>query len=57
MGGEGITPAEVQLGRRLPLNVEAGLAPWSAMEGNRSPSEYATHIIGGAREGHTGVGG
>ena len=44
MGGEGITPAEVQLGRRLPLNVEAGLAPWSAMEGNRSPSEYAAHM-------------
>ena len=43
-GGEGLTPAEVHLGRRLNLNMEAGLIPWSAEELSRKPSVYAAHM-------------
>ena len=41
MEGEGISPAEVHLGRRMHLNIEAGLEPWSAAESGRKPAEYA----------------
>ena len=44
MGGEGISPAEVHLGRRTHLNMEAGLETWSAAESSRKPSEYAQQL-------------
>ena len=44
MEGEGISPAEVHLGRRMHLNMEAGLEPWSAAESSRKPSEYAQQL-------------
>ena len=39
-----VTPAEVHLGRRMHLNMEAGLEPWSAAEGIRRMSEYAQQL-------------
>jgi len=41
---EGLTPAEVHLGRRLQLNAEAGIPSGSAAEQGRTPSQYAQHL-------------
>ena len=38
------SPTEVHLGRRVSLNVEAGLEPWSSEEGKRKPAEYVRHM-------------
>ena len=44
MDGEGISPAEVHLGRQMHLNMKAGMELWSAAEGGRKPSEYAQQL-------------
>jgi RecA/RadA recombinase len=43
-GGEGLTPAEVHLGRRMNINMEAGMVAPSAAEGARKPSLYAEQM-------------
>ena len=41
---EGLSPAEVHLGRRLHINAEAGMAAWSAAEGPRTASKYVEDL-------------
>ena len=41
MNGEGITPAEVHLGRKLNLNLEAAMDSVESEQGERHPSELA----------------
>ena len=44
MDGEGITPAEVHLGRKLNLNLEAGLDSLESEQGSRHPSQYVKDL-------------
>ena len=41
---EGLSPAEVHLGRRLHINAEAGMEAWSAVDKNRQPSKYVQDL-------------
>ena len=40
IGGEGITPAEVHLGRKLNLNIEADMSSEESEQSSRQPSVY-----------------
>ena len=42
--GEGISPAEVHLGRRLNFNLEAELPSQAAANGTRTPSQYVKEL-------------
>jgi len=42
--GAALTPAEVHLGRKMHLQLEAALGSSGSIEGKRAPAEYARHV-------------